>query len=113
MSASSWGGLMSKVAASGSLATRAVLAVLLLVGFYLLALAIVGGLLYLAYFSVFVGGRIPVKLVLVAVVSAGTILWAILPRIDRFQAPGPALKEGDQPRLFGLLKRIARATGQA
>src|SRR5687768_17935735 len=32
--------------------------------------------------------------------SAGTILWSVLPRPDRFEAPGPLLTAEAHPRLF-------------
>jgi Zn-dependent protease with chaperone function len=50
---------------------------------------------------------------LFAIVGAGAILWAIVPRIDRFQDPGPRLLEGEHPRLFAVLRRVAEDTGQA
>jgi heat shock protein HtpX len=95
-----------------SLAGRAILAVALLVGFYLLALAIAAGLLFLVYAEVAYGERINVRLTVFAVVGAVIILWSLLPRVDRFQAPGPRLAAREQPRLFQLIGRIAGATGQ-
>jgi len=95
-----------------SLAGRAVLAVVLLIGFYVFALAIVGGLLYLPYAEVRYLHRID-RLTIGAVIGAGAILWGILPRIDRFQPPGPELSRSDQPRLFATLDDVARASEQA
>lgn len=96
-----------------SLALRAVLALVLLVGFYALALSIAAGMLYLVYLLVTSGSRIPLKLVLLAVIVAVTILWSILPRLDEFQPPGPRLEPTDHPRLFEALREIAEATGQS
>jgi Zn-dependent protease with chaperone function len=96
-----------------SLAGRAILALVLLIGFYLLALVMAGVLLFLAYEMVVYGGRIPVKLLFFLVATAGIILWSILPRWDRFTAPGPRLTEESQPRLFAEIRDIAQATGQA
>jgi Zn-dependent protease with chaperone function len=85
---------------------------LLLVGFYALALAVVVGLLYVPYAEVVYLHRID-RLTLFSVVGAGVILWSILPRIDRFTAPGPPLTREDQPRLFAALDDVARAAEQA
>lgn len=57
--------------------------------------------------------RLPVKLALVCVVLAGTIIWAVLPRIDRFVPPGPQLTAVDSPHLFDVLTGVAASTGQA
>ena len=95
-----------------SLAGRATLAVLLLVGFYVLAFAIIAGLLYIPYAEVTYLHRIDARLTIFAVVGAGAILWGILPRIDKFLPPGPALTREQQPRLFETLDDVARAAEQ-
>jgi Zn-dependent protease with chaperone function len=94
-----------------SLAGRAVLAVVLLVGFYVLALAIIAGLLYVPYAEVIYLHRID-RLTLFSVIGAGVILWGILPRVDRFSAPGPQLTVENQPRLFAALDDVARSAEQ-
>lgn len=95
-----------------SLTGRATLAVLLLVGFYVLAFAIVAGLLYVPYAEVTYLHRINARLTIFAVVGALAILWGILPRIDRFEPPGPALSAGNHPRLFQALEEVSRSTDQ-
>ena len=95
-----------------SLAGRAVLAVALLIGFYVLAFAIVAGLLYIPYAEVTVLHRINARLTIFAIVGAGAILWGILPRIDKFLPPGPPLTRAHQPRLFATLDDVARAVEQ-
>ena len=95
-----------------SVAHRAALAVALLVGFYLLAIAVAVALLFVPYLEYRLVGRIEGRLGAFAILGAGAILWAILPRPDRFEAPGPALREQDHPRLFGALRSVARATEQ-
>jgi heat shock protein HtpX len=97
---------------NSSIALRAVLALVLLVGFYLLALGIAAGLLAIVYFEVREGRRVHVKLAIVCIASAGAILWSILPRLDRFVPPGPRLDHGEHPELFKLLRAVARAAGQ-
>jgi Zn-dependent protease with chaperone function len=97
----------------GSLAARAVLAVVLLVGFYALALAIAGGLLYLVYLMVAVANRVNARLLIAALIGAGAILWGIVPRPDRFEPPGPRLLPERHSRLFALLREVAQACRQS
>jgi len=95
-----------------SLASRAVMAVLLTIGFYALAIVIVAALLGGVYAELVYADEILIKPTILAVVAAGLILWSILPRIDRFTAPGPRLEENHQPELFGILRGISAATGE-
>jgi Zn-dependent protease with chaperone function len=95
-----------------SLAARAVMAVLLTIGFYTLALGIVAALLGAVYAELVYADRIVLKPTIFAIVAAGMILWSILPRIDRFAAPGPRLDEADQPELFAVLRDVSAATGE-
>jgi heat shock protein HtpX len=95
-----------------SLAGRAFAAVALMIGFYVLALGLAALLLYLPYAEMHHLGRLHAKLAIFAVVGAGLILWSIVPRIDRFEAPGPRLTQDDNPDLFQEIGRIARATDQ-
>jgi hypothetical protein len=74
-----------------SLASRALLALLLFVGFYVLALGIAGVLVYLPYAEWHFGGRLHVRLALFALGGAAIILWSLLPRFDKFVPPGPEL----------------------
>ena len=95
-----------------SIALRAFLAVVLMVGFYLLAIAMAGALLWLCYAMLMYGRRIPVKVLLLCFIGAVVILWSLLPRFDRFVAPGPRLLPQKHPRLFKELELIAHAMGQ-
>jgi heat shock protein HtpX len=94
-----------------SLFGRALLAVLLTIGFYGLALGIAFGLLYLIYLEITLG-EINVRLTLFALIGALVILWSILPRIDTFIAPGPRLTRQKFPALFKEIERIAKLTRQ-
>ncbi|HET9041014.1 MAG TPA: M48 family metallopeptidase [Gemmatimonadales bacterium] len=96
-----------------SVARRAVLAVALLIGFYVLAIAIAAALLCIPWLEYRLIGRIEGRLGFFAVVGAGAILWALVPRPDRFDDPGPVLRAEDHPRLFEVLRAVARDTGQA
>lgn len=40
------------------------------------------------------------------------IAWSILPRLDRFEAPGPELSPTQHPSLFAEIARVAARTGQ-
>jgi len=98
--------------AARSLAARAMLAVVLMIGFYVLALAIAGALLFLPYAEMRWGHRIHLQLALFSIAGAGIVLWSALPKRDPFRAPGPLLYLAEQPRLFALIDELARQTGQ-
>ncbi len=98
---------------SSSLAARAVLAVVLMIGFYLLALVIAGGLLAIPIFEIGYAHRVTPKLDLFCLIAGVAILWSVLPRIDKFIAPGPRLSAGQSPRLFKEIEGVAGAVGQA
>ena len=87
-------------------------AIVLMIGFYVLALAVSLGLLAASYLSL-ASGHIYVRLIIFAVVTAGVILWSIVPRFDKFNAPGPRLTAATQPELFDVVRGVAAATGEA
>jgi Zn-dependent protease with chaperone function len=82
-------------------------------GFYLLALGIAAGLLYIPYAEVRYSDHITARLDLFCIVAAGIIVWNILPRLDRFPAPGPQLLRDRHPRLFALLDDVSARSEQA
>lgn len=96
-----------------SLAGRALLAVLLTVGFYALALAIAAALLFLIYADVRWASHVHPQLIIGCVLAAGSILWAIRPRRDRFEAPGLSLLPDEHPRLFAEMADVAKQMKQA
>jgi heat shock protein HtpX len=98
---------------SGSMGARALLAVALFVGFYLLALGLAGAFALMPLMEVLLTDRIHPKLVLICWIGAGIIVWSILPRWDRFEAPGPRLTREAHPALFDQIDAVAKATGQA
>jgi heat shock protein HtpX len=100
------------MAGSPSLAARAALAVALLIGFYLLALTISAVLLWIPYEEFQVAHRVTPRLLIVCVLGAGIILWSIVPRPDRFAAPGPTLQPAAHPGLFEDLAITSRMTEQ-
>lgn len=99
-------------AGSSSLAGRALIALVLMVGFYVLALVIAAGLLLIVYAEATRAQHLHIKLLLLCVVGAGAILWSVLPRFDRFEPPGLVLERHQHPRLFAEIDGIARAVGQ-
>ena len=95
-----------------SLKRRALGAVALTIGFYVLALAISGALLFATYAQFTWFDEVHLKLVALTLVPALLILWSILPRFERFVVPGPQLTERQQPELFALIRDVAAATRQ-
>ena len=94
------------------LAKRAMLAVVLMVGFYLFATTIALVLLWLPYGEWVYIGRLHIKLAAFSVIGGLTIMWSLVPRVDRFTPPGPRLDRATHPRLFDLIQRVAAATRQ-
>ena len=96
-----------------SLMFRCVLALLLMVGFYLFAVGIATGLLYIPYAMWKYAERLQIHLAFVCVTSGAIILWSVLPRFEHFTPPGPELKPAEHPELFKELKATAEAMGEA
>lgn len=95
-----------------SLFLRAALAVVLSVLFYALALTAIGFLGWGAVTLFSRGNSTGIKGGIALAFAALVLLWSILPRFERFQAPGPRLKRERHPRLFAALDETARAVGQ-
>jgi heat shock protein HtpX len=91
---------------------RAVLAIGLMAGFYAFAFAIAAALVYTPHALWAYVEWNPFRLIAFCYAAAAAIVWAVLPRPDRFTPPGPLLTPTDQPRLFSVLSGVARATGQ-
>ena len=95
-----------------SLIVRAAMAIGLMLGFYLLALGIASVLAYIPYAQWTYTNHLTVQLAVFCVAGAVGILWSVLPRFERFVAPGPRLEAHAQPQLFQAVRGIAAATGQ-
>src|SRR5260370_10993303 len=93
-----------------SLTNRAVVAILLMIGFYLLAFGVIAGLGWVAYTDWVTHERIN-RIDVFCAIGAVMVLWSILPRFDRFRAPGPRITAAEQPRLFAEISDIAKSTG--
>jgi heat shock protein HtpX len=96
-----------------SLAARAALALVLMLGFYVLALGVAAGLLYLPYAEWRYADRVDLRLVVFSLAGGLGILGAIMPRVDRFPEPGPLLTPQSHPQLFSAIADVARLTHQA
>jgi len=92
---------------------RAVMAIVLMVGFYVLAFGTAALLLGIAYAQVVYLHIRVIKLVLVCVAGAAAILWSLIPRRDTFTAPGPQVDSASEPALFDMLKGVASSADQA
>jgi len=92
---------------------RIALALGLMVSFYALALAVSFGLLWLAYADITYAKHPTGKLILFCVAGGLSVLWAIIPRPDRFEPPGPEVQPQDEPSLFRTIKEVAVATSQS
>ncbi|CAG0951056.1 hypothetical protein ANRL3_00239 [Anaerolineae bacterium] len=97
---------------TASLAGRALLAVLLTIGFYGMAIAIAALLLWVIYAEFFIWHRVQWQFTAFCAGGAIVIIWAILPRWDSFTPPGPRLTVNNQPRLFAEVREIARRVNQ-
>ncbi|MGO8815808.1 MAG: M48 family metallopeptidase [Terriglobia bacterium] len=97
-----------------SLAGWAVLALGLVVGFYLLTLLLATVFIYLPYqiLSQSGGGLENLPLFLFGLLMAGTLLWSLMPRRDKFKAPGPVLQAARHPRLFAEIELLATALNE-
>ena len=91
---------------------RAVLALALMVSFYVFALGLAAVMVSIPFAAYASDIRIPGQLTLVCIAGACGIVWAILPRPDKFLPPGPSVTASNEPGLFKVLDDVARATAQ-
>jgi heat shock protein HtpX len=104
--------LRAQGASSSFFAKRVVLALLLTAGFYALVLAVIalcGGLLYWILSE---SSRVDVRLIIVLAIVPLLLIASLLPRRDRFVAPGPKLDRAHEPVLFAVIDAVAKQTGQ-
>jgi Zn-dependent protease with chaperone function len=97
-----------------SLLLRSVSAIVLMIGFYALALgicAVIVGFNWLLIDSGRVSG-VSLKILLFSIIALYTIIVAVAPRRDKFEAPGPLLEPAGYPELFALIRDIAGKSGQ-
>src|SRR5262245_65675624 len=89
-----------------SLTARAALAVLLMIGFYAIALGIGAGLIAIPLGELVYLKRIDPRIAFFCLAGAFAILRSIVPRRDRFEAPGPTLTAKERPRLFAAISAV-------
>ncbi|MBI3890740.1 MAG: M48 family metallopeptidase [Candidatus Wallbacteria bacterium] len=90
-----------------SFVLRSIVAVGLMIGFYVLAAGISGGLLYLAYADMAYGRQIHPRVILGCGICAFMILKGCFFMSDSFEEPGPEVTEAQEPGLFALIRRVA------
>jgi Zn-dependent protease with chaperone function len=88
------------------------MALLLMAGFYGFALTIACALLWAPFAEAQYLHRLDGRLAIFCIGGGLTILWALLPRADRFEAPGPRLTPSTAPHLFAIIEEVAQATDQ-
>jgi Zn-dependent protease with chaperone function len=91
---------------------RTLLAVFLLIGFYALALTILGALVFLPYAEWVYLHRADLAITIPCILGALGIAAGILPRFDRFQPPGPVLLPDRHPELYRVIQQTAAAARQ-
>jgi Zn-dependent protease with chaperone function len=89
----------------------ALLSIFMVVASYVFVIGLAAACVYLPYLALAagIGGFQIVALFLFGVVIAGAMLWSLLPRPDKFKAPGLLIERAAQPRLFAELENIAGA----
>src|SRR5579864_3978988 len=98
-----------------SLAGWAALAATIVVASYVFTLLLAVACAYLPYLlltSPSFSGFQALGLAACGLVMSATILWSLVPRRDRFVAPGVPLDRSIQPRLFAELESIANALNE-
>jgi heat shock protein HtpX len=95
------------------LVQRALLAIALMIGFYVFSLAIAVALLWLPYAEWVYVGRLHFQIAAACIGAAFAVLWALVPRADTFEPRGPRLDDSTHTGLFQLIRQVAAATGQS
>jgi Zn-dependent protease with chaperone function len=93
----------------------ALLAIVMVIVSYILIVLLAIACVYLPYLA-FTNLEHPpgqlIALMLGGIVVAGTILWSLIPRPDKFEAPGLLLEPSAHPRLFAELNAVASALNE-
>lgn len=95
-----------------SLTLRAAIALLLLVSFYAVGLAVGAGLIAFAFWGATASSSVNVKGVVILLAAGGSVLVGLIPSFSSWKPPGPRVDEREQPRLFGLIRQVAQQMGQ-
>lgn len=95
-----------------SLAFFAVFAAAMVIGSYVFVILLAAACVYLPYLAVFSTDSPNVQLFLLflfGTLVAAAMLWSLIPRRDKFEAPGLLIDRSTHPRLFTELENIAAA----
>jgi heat shock protein HtpX len=96
-----------------SLAFFAFLAMLMVVGSYIVIVLLAAACVYLSWLAVTnLSNFQTLALFVGSIAVAGAMLWSLVPRRDKFKAPGLPLERASHPRLFAELDNIAAALGE-
>src|SRR5882672_6317888 len=97
-----------------SMTLFAILAIIMVIASYLFVLILAAACVYLPYLALDSGtpGFQMIVLFLFGIVIAVTMLWSLVPRRDKFVAPGMPIFRQDQGRLFAELDDIAASLNE-
>jgi len=101
-----------KIAPRRSVALFALLAITMVVVSYIVIVLLAIACVYLPYLAFTSAEHPPAQLgllVLGGIIVGATILWSLVPRREKFEAPGLLLEPPAHPRLFAELQAIAAA----
>lgn len=104
-----------KIAPRRSVALFALLALMMVAASYVVIVLLAAACVYLPYLALTSTDHAPLQLLLLllgGIVVAGTILWSLVPRPEKFEAPGLLLEPAAHPRLFAELEAIAAALNE-
>jgi len=93
----------------------ALFSIFMVVASYVFVFALAGACVYLPYLIISNMESPDFRIILLflfGIVIAGAMLWSLVPRRDRFEAPGLLLDRESQPRLFAELESIAASLNE-
>jgi Zn-dependent protease with chaperone function len=105
----------TEIPARRSVAVFALLAIFMVLASYLLILGLAAACVYFPFLlltNTNTVGLQPLILFLGGIAVAGAMLWSLVPRRDKFAAPGALLDRSAQPTLFEELEAIAAALNE-
>jgi Zn-dependent protease with chaperone function len=111
----SYAGPQQKIAPRRSVALFALLAITMVVVSYSVIVLLAIACVYLPYLAFTSAEHAPAQLgllVLGGIIVGATILWSLVPRREKFEAPGLLLEPTAHPRLFAELHAIATALNE-
>ena len=104
-----------RIAPSRSASWFALATISMVVLSYLIVVAIAAGSAYLSYFLFNYFERLNFQILALAVgclVISGALLWSLVPKFKKFEAPGLLLDRASQPALFSEIDAIATALNE-